>query len=172
MISYCFQSETTVLQFCEIYFVKIYSQNHFSLNSSRDFCPFPDRRSNYAFKASFNQYSWNIQGCITVYLSRYCMLLCSAATLLIYHRFLALSTTFFDFFKSFFVVLEFFPYLEFSSTTDLSISLLFWIVNREFTNFSNHFIQLKHFRCRHPKYPYDPQRKHSLFFTLIYQKLL
>ena len=41
------------------------------------------------------------QGCITVYLSRYCLLLFTAATLLSYHRSFALSTTFFIFSKLF-----------------------------------------------------------------------
>jgi len=41
------------------------------------------------------------QGCIAVYLSRYCCRL-SAATRLLYHEFLALSTTFLNFLRSFF----------------------------------------------------------------------
>ena len=44
------------------------------------------------------------QGCITVYLSRYCLLLFTAATLLSYHRSFALSTTFFIFSKLFFAL--------------------------------------------------------------------
>ena len=46
-------------------------------------------------------YFRNFQGCITVYLSRYCLLLLTAATLLSYHRCFSLSTTFFIFFDIF-----------------------------------------------------------------------
>ena len=60
---------------------------------------------------------WNFQGCITVYLSRYLLLLFSAATLIEYHMCFALSTTFFIFFKLFFVVSVLYR------TTKLSIAL-------------------------------------------------
>ena len=50
------------------------------------------------------KYSFGIfQGCITVYLSRFLLLLFSAATLIEYHMSLPLSTTFLIFFRPLFV---------------------------------------------------------------------
>ncbi|MBE5884775.1 MAG: hypothetical protein E7291_10290, partial [Lachnospiraceae bacterium] len=44
---------------------------------------------------------WNLQGCITVYLSRFYAVCFSAATLLYYHRHFPLSTAFSKFFQTF-----------------------------------------------------------------------
>ena len=45
---------------------------------------------------------WNFQGCITVYLSRCFVALCSAATLISYHVLRTLSTSFLNFFQKLF----------------------------------------------------------------------
>jgi len=81
------------------------------------------------------KYSFGIfQGCITVYLSRFLLLLFSAATLIEYHMSLPLSTTFLIYFA-----VQNLSY----RTTKLSISPSFTNVNTNFVFICNYLRQLE-----------------------------